>query len=159
MGPEGIKSPSPKGVKSDMSRFIEPPGFISETKSFETYQKDLKRWALLTSVEKEKQALVVLHYLDGRRLGIKEKVDAQIEETKLQEKDGIQTLLKFFEKIYKKDSLADGFDKSLKSCGEARTPRSRSLFLSGTPPTLRLSTWVVHCPIKFSRSNFWMRQT
>ena len=101
----------PEGVNSDMSRFIEPPGFISETKSFETYQKDLKRWALLTSVEKEKQALMVLHYLDGHKSGIKEKVDAQIEETDLQEEDGIQTLLKFFEKIYKKDSLADGFDK------------------------------------------------
>ena len=89
----------PEGDKSDMSRFIEPPGFISESKSFETYQKDLKRWALLTSVEEEKQALMVLHYLDGHKSGIKEKVDAQIEETKLQEKDGIQTLLKFFEKI------------------------------------------------------------
>ena len=90
----------PEGDDSDMSWFIEPPGFISETKSFETYQKDLKRWALLTSVEKEKQALMVLHYLDGHKSGIKEEVDGQINVTDLQEEDGIQILLKFFEKIY-----------------------------------------------------------
>ena len=107
-----------------MSRFIEPPGFISESKSFETYQKDLERWALLTSVEEEKQALMVLHYLDGHKSGIKEKVDAQIEEKDLQKKDGIQTLLKFFEKIYKKDSLADGFDKYIEFEKLRRSPNT-----------------------------------
>ena len=75
-----------------MSKHYEPPSFISETKSFETYSRDLKRWALLTSVKKEMQALVVLHCLDG----IKEKVDAQIDETKLQSDEGIETLLQFF---------------------------------------------------------------
>ena len=44
---------------------IEPPTFISETKSFETYKKDLERWALLTEVKPELQALLVVHYLDG----------------------------------------------------------------------------------------------
>ena len=46
------------------SKILEPLSFISEKKSFETYAKDLKRWALLTSVAKEKQALIVLLYLD-----------------------------------------------------------------------------------------------
>ena len=92
-----------------MSKTLEPPGFISELKSFETYQKDLKRWAMLTLVEKEKQALLVLHYLDGHPSGIKEKVDAELEDDKLHCADGIKNLLEFFEKIYKKDSLADTF--------------------------------------------------
>ena len=94
-----------------MSKFIEPPAFISETKSFETYKKDLTRWSMLSSTEKSKQALMVLHFLDGHPSGIKEKVDAKIEETKLVSEQGIDNLLTFFETIYKKDSLADGFDK------------------------------------------------
>ena len=73
--------------------------------------KDLKRWALLTSVAKEKQALMVFHYLEGDSSGIKEKVDVQIEEETLQSEDGMNKLLKFFEPIYKKYSLADGFEK------------------------------------------------
>ena len=95
----------------DMSKFIEPPSFINDLKSFETYKKDLSRWALLTSVEKKMQALMVLHFLDGHPSGIKDKVDAEVDEEKLQSDDGIKTLLEFLEKIYKKDSLADGFEK------------------------------------------------
>ena len=94
-----------------MSKILEHPSFISETKSLETYSKDLKIWALLTSVANEKQALMVFHYLDGDPSGIKEKVDVQIEEETLQSEDGLNKLLEFFETIYKKDSLADGFEK------------------------------------------------
>ena len=31
---------------------IEPPTFISETKSYETYKRDFERWCLLTSLDK-----------------------------------------------------------------------------------------------------------
>ena len=79
-----------------MSKFLEPPSFISETKSYETYEKDLKRWALLTNVGENKQALMVVHYLDGDPSGIKDKIDAEIEDVKLQCKDGKATLLEFF---------------------------------------------------------------
>jgi hypothetical protein len=94
-----------------MSKFLEPPSFISETKSYETYEKDLKRWALLTSVDETKQALMVVHYLDGDPSGIKDKIDSEIDDKNLQTKEGIEPLLAFFKKIYQKDSLADGFDK------------------------------------------------
>ena len=85
-----------------MSKILEHPSFISETKSLETYSKDLKIWALLTSVANEKQALMVFHYLDWDPSGIKEKVDVQIEEETLQSEDGMNKLLEFFEPIYKK---------------------------------------------------------
>ena len=76
-----------------MSKFLEPPSFISETKSYETYEKDLKRWALLTSVNETKQALMVVHYLDGDPSGIKDKIDSEVIDEKLQCKEGIATLL------------------------------------------------------------------
>ena len=63
-----------------MPKILEPPGFICDTKTFETYEKDLKRWSLLTNVPKAKQALMVLHYLDGHPSGIKEKIDEEIQE-------------------------------------------------------------------------------
>ena len=59
----------------EMSRLIEPPGCISETKSFETYKKDLARWAMLTTLDETKQALLVVHLLDGDPSGIKENLD------------------------------------------------------------------------------------
>ena len=62
-------------------------------------------------VEKKKKALMVLHFLDRHPSRIKEKVDEEINETVLHSDDRLKVLLEFFEKIYKKDSLADGFDK------------------------------------------------
>ena len=80
-----------------MSKQIEPPTFISETKSFETYKRDLERWCLLTSLDKKVQAVMVVHCLDGDPSGIKDKIDAGIEDTKLQSEEGITILLKFLE--------------------------------------------------------------
>ena len=39
---------------------------------------------------------MVVHYLDGDPSGIKDKIDAEIEDEKLQSKEGIATLLEFF---------------------------------------------------------------
>ena len=109
-----------------MSKLLEPPSFISEIKSYETYEKDLKRWALLTSVDVKKQALMVVHYLDGDPSGIKDKIDAELEDEKLQCNEGINNLLEFFKKIYQKDSLADGFNKYI-SFGKLRRSPNTSI--------------------------------
>ena len=95
----------------EMSKLIEPPSFISETKSFETYKKDLERWALLTTLDPAKQALLVVHLLDGDASGIKEKIDEGVSDDDLKSTDGISKLLEFFKSIYEKDSLSDGFEK------------------------------------------------
>ena len=107
-----------------MSKTLEPPSFIGDSKTFETYERDLKRWSLLTNIPKAKQALMVLHYLDGDPSGIKEKVDAEIPEEDLYSEDGITHLLEFFKKIYKKDSLADGFDKYMSFEKLKRSPNT-----------------------------------
>ena len=98
-------------TEAKVSKFLEPPSFIGENKNFETYQKDLKRWTMLTTIEVDKQALMVMHFLDGHVSGIKEKINESIDERVLESKEGIQALLTFFEEIYKKDSLADGYEK------------------------------------------------
>ena len=39
--------------------------FISEMKSCQTYQKDLKMWFRMTKIEKKHQAKYVVYHLDG----------------------------------------------------------------------------------------------
>ena len=79
---------------------------------------------MLTTVAKDKQALIVLHYLDGDLSGIKDKIDEEIEESTLMSTNGIKTLLEFFKKIYKKDSLADGFEKYMAFEKMRRSPNT-----------------------------------
>ena len=84
-----------------MYKLIEPPSFISETKSFKTYKKDLARWArwvrwamwaMLTTLEETKQVLLVVNLLDGDPSGINEKIDEGVSEDDLKSKDGITIL-------------------------------------------------------------------
>ena len=103
---------------------LEPPSFVSETKSFDTYKKDLLRWSKLTSLKPESQALMVIHCLDGDPSNIKDKIDAGIKDEDLSSEKGINTLLEFLAKIYKKDTLADSFDKYMKFDRLKRKPNS-----------------------------------
>ena len=78
---------------------------------FETYKKDLERWALLTDVKPELQALLVVHSLDADTSGVKGKINAGIDEEELKTTEGIKSLLNFLATIYKVDALADSFKK------------------------------------------------
>ena len=109
-----------------MSKFIEPPSFISETKSYETYERDLKRWAKLTSVIETMQAFMVIQYLDGYPSGVKDKINAEIEYVKLECEEGITNLLEFLKKVYQNDTLADGFNKYI-SFGKLRRSPNTSI--------------------------------
>ena len=91
----------------------EPPAFISETKSFATYKRDLQRWCNLTTLTQEQQADMVVHCLDGHPSGIKEKIDTQLSATTLSSKDGIKSLLDFLESVYAVDEMGDSFEKYL----------------------------------------------
>ena len=71
----------------------------------------------------ENQTLV-LHFLDGDPSGMKDKIDEEVTEDDLQSKDVIKKLLNFFEKIYKKDSLADGFNKYISFEKLRRSPNT-----------------------------------
>ena len=66
---------------------------------------------MLTEVKPELQALLMVHYLDGDASGVKEKIDAGIDEEELKKTEGIKSLLNFLATIYKVDTLADSFDK------------------------------------------------
>ena len=94
-----------------MSKIIKTPSFINETKSYATYVKDVTRWQRLIMTKPEDQAFLILHYLDRHPSGIKEKVDAGMTDTDLEDKLGVQKFLSFVKNIYEKDSLADSYQK------------------------------------------------
>jgi hypothetical protein len=74
--------------------------------SFETYEKNLDRWALRTTLEPAKQALLQVHMLDGDPPGINEKIDGILSDDNLKSTSGIAKILEVFESIYEKDSLS-----------------------------------------------------
>ena len=94
-----------------MSKLIEPPSFISETKSFETYKKDLERWALLTTLEPAKQALMVVHLLDGDPSGIKEKIVEDLKVCLDRQKVALPKDCRDIAVTYYQLGVAQGFDK------------------------------------------------
>ena len=82
-----------------MSQNLQPPSFISDTKTFSEYKTDLEIWSRLvtTSLDKKLQAEMVVYHLDGHPSRIKEKILTQIGD-KLQgdgNVDGITVLLNF----------------------------------------------------------------
>ena len=94
-----------------MASLLEPPAFVNEKKSFAEYQKDLKRWSRLTSLDKKVQAEMVVYRLEGHPSRIKEKITTQLGDILEDNEDGITKLLEFLANIYEKDSMADAWDK------------------------------------------------
>ena len=110
-GPESVQVSDTKTKTKMAYKSREPPAFISETKSFATYKRDLRRWAKLTDLEDDQKADMVVHCLDGHSSGIKEKIDTQIEEEKLSCDEGIENLLAFLEGVYEVDEWSDSYEK------------------------------------------------
>ena len=78
---------------------LEPPTFISETKTYAAYKKDLKMWSRITSVPKASQAEVVVYGLEGHPTGIKEKIIVQIGDSLENADNGIDLLITFLDGI------------------------------------------------------------
>ena len=91
---------------------LEPPSFVSDKKSYEAYKRELKVWSIATGVSKDKQALVVaLSLPEDHESNIKQKVFAEIETEKLNSDDGMDTMIKFFDDRFMKDSFVVAYEK------------------------------------------------
>ena len=94
-----------------MALNLEPPSFISDTKSYAEYKQDLQRWSRLTSYDKKLQAELVVQCLDGDPSKIKEKIVSQIGDTLIGNAAGIEALITFLDSIYGKDDMSDIWEK------------------------------------------------
>ena len=84
---------------STMSKVIEPPTFVSDNKSYVEYKQDLLRWSRLCGLREELQAEMVVYRLEDHPSRIKEKIDTQIGNSLIDNKDGIKELISFLDGI------------------------------------------------------------
>ena len=114
-----------------MSKSLEPPSFVSETKSYAEYKVDLQRWSRICAIDKKLQAELVVYRLDGHPSRIKEKVNTQLGTSLEGNEDGLAELIKFFDKIYLKDDMADTWDKFCQFSDFEKSPnQSMSEFIA-----------------------------
>ena len=114
-----------------MSKFIEPPTFVSDNKSYAEYKADLQMWSRISSLDKKIQAELVVYRLEGHPSRIKEKIITQLGDKLQDNDDGIRDLLTFLDTIYTKDDMADAWDKfSEFSCFNKKSDQSMSDFIA-----------------------------
>ena len=97
--------------KMTTSFSLEPPAFVSSTKKFAEYKKDLLRWSRLSSVKPELQAELVIYKLEGDPSNIKEKIVTKLGDELEDNPDGINLLLDFLETVYGEDDMAEAYDR------------------------------------------------
>ena len=95
---------------SEMANFLKNPDFISSSKTFETYRKDLRIWLRMTTIKDELQAEWIVLNLDGHPSGIKEIIQTQIGDSLEGNAEGIEALITFLAGIYEVDDFQDCID-------------------------------------------------
>ena len=106
-----VDSKSDRSVKVIKMATLEPPAFISSTKSYGQYKKDLQMWSRITQVDKKLQAELVVYKLEGHPSGIKEKILTALDGKLAENEKGIDELIKFLDEIYLQDEMADAWEK------------------------------------------------
>ena len=108
-------------VRTVMTSKLEPPTFVSEKKSYESYRRQLTTWMRASAVEANTQALVVaLSLPDDDDSNIKEKVFSELDTEDLNAADGMKILLDFFDKRFLKDLFVEAYQKYQKWNGMTR---------------------------------------
>ena len=93
-----------------MSLKIKLPTF--ESKSYERYRVELEAWREVTELPKEKQGIAIaLSLPDESESNIREKIFDELPVSTLKAEDGFESVLQFFDKLLKKDDLADLWQK------------------------------------------------
>ena len=90
---------------------VTPPEFIDTSSGYAEYKRKLERWSRITSVEKKKQAEVVLYHLEGHPSGVQEKIDIALGEKLVDKEDGLEQLITYLDGIYAVDPMTDAWNK------------------------------------------------
>ena len=62
---------------------------MESASGYAEYKRKLERWSRITSVEKKKQAEVVLYHLENHPSGIQEKIDTALGDKLIDKDDGL----------------------------------------------------------------------
>ena len=86
---------------------LAPPKFIDDPAEYASYKRKLQRWTRVTKDEKEKQAEVVLHYMENHPSGIEEKIETALGDEIVNKIDGMDKLIAYLDSIYEEDEMTN----------------------------------------------------
>ena len=90
--------------------FNKPPAF-GDDKPYSRYVEELRAWTYVTNVAKKKQGVAVaLSLPEDDKSQIRDKVFNEINMDDLKKDDGVETLIAFFDTVFKKDELAEVYE-------------------------------------------------
>ena len=95
-----------------MSGYKSPPVFNSKEKPYDRYVEELKAWCFVTELDKKKQGVAVaLSLPENDPSGIRDKVFNELKLENLSQDDGIDTLIKYLDKLFKRDELSEVYER------------------------------------------------
>ena len=90
--------------------FQKPPAF-GEDKPYSRYVEELRGWTYITDVEKKKQGMAIaLSLPEDDKNQIRDKVFNEIDMDLLKDEDGVETIIKFLDDVFKKDELSEVYE-------------------------------------------------
>ena len=86
-----------------------PPVF-TEAKPYLRWVDEIKVWQTVTDLDKKKQAPAIALYLPEREGTIRDKVFNELGIDQLCADNGVETLIKYMDKLYKLDDLSEAYE-------------------------------------------------
>ena len=93
------------------SAYKTPPSFDSVHKPYNRWVEEIKAWRELTDLDKKKQGIAIALTLPEQdESGIRDKVFSDVKLEDLKKDDGVETLINFMDKLFKKDELSEAYE-------------------------------------------------
>lgn len=92
-----------------MAVYKVPPPVFCEKVNYERWKNEVDMWSAVTDLKKEQQGLALALSLPIESQ-VRDKVMTELSKTQLSSEDGLNVLLNFLDKIYKKDELESAYE-------------------------------------------------
>ena len=111
----------------EMNNYKNPPVFDSNLKPYEQYIEELKAWCLVTDLPKQKQGVAItLELPESDASGIRGKVFNEITLTSLGAENGVDKLIEYMDKLFKKDELSEVHERFIQFERYKKTRRCKN---------------------------------
>lgn len=99
-------------INENMSSYKNPPEFNSVSKPYDRYIEELNAWCVVTDIAKSKQAVAIaLSFPENDPSGIRDKVFNELKLESINRDNGVETLITYMNKLFKKDELAEVYER------------------------------------------------
>ena len=98
-----------------MSLYKNPPEFNSKLKPYDQYVEELRAWCIVTDLAKEKQGIAIaLSLPENDPSGVRDEVFNEITLANLNNEEGVNTLINYFNRLFLKDELSELYECYIK---------------------------------------------